>query len=725
MSYTLEGYLDVPGEADARLLVPLAAFDLAEAYNAGWHGRAVCTSSATDASSGNLMGGLMALGVVPGGSGILRTILRAEDENDGTVLRSWPVVFGSLRPHRLPRVTDLACSVDVMDPVRFLADRQIWGAYRACSIGEMIGGALGMAAGGPGKPTLTPVLPYLPPVAVVPAYRPALRWLHYSLAVGQTLGQWLTEVLGRLGLRMEVIGNHDGTVALRLTDAAAAGAVLPMTVVGVTGADGEPPGTDGAPAAYGPLQIVGLHARPAQPWHSAVVDDPTQPGFRRVGEGAVGRVLSGLGIGLDEAARRAVSPALGSYAEMFVVSALSRQPALRPGRRIVLDHPLRKITDWQIANVYHALNGEAYRNSATLLDASIPWHPQAPLEKADIVVPGVVDGGEEMQFLQPVPRDRLGRIRVAFPFVPAPSGEEADMLEAADTDGDERLTLDDFEDTSRFSDTEALDAEVEAYRAGEYDDPYPDKADDELTEDEAEQRAELAAKREAVLQYLAYRQASALDEQDHDRDGHVTRRDVAMSDNLRTKVADPTERAELESQWASQQDGTLATDYPDLTDEERALVDEYGLLFGPAAQEDGSGDLAAEQARLDAAAAAEKWPPRLPLTIIQPMAGGLHGFIAAHRHGDACRVVVHHPFWAEVVGFQYRDDRPMNQDLVGATAGVVVEHDMGQAWSGLVFRPTEDLEDANGSDTDDDTNDDTDDDTNDDTDDDTNDDGET
>ena len=43
------------------------------------------------------------------------------------------------------------------------------------------------------------------------------------------------------------------------------------------------------------------------------------------------------------------------------------------------------------------------------------------------------------------------------------------------------------------------------------------------------------------------------------------------------------------------------------------------------------------------------------------------------------------------VCFQYRANRQINSELVETTAGFVVEHDTRSAWSGVVFRPLEDL----------------------------------
>ena len=95
----------------------------------------------------------------------------------------------------------------------------------------------------------------------------------------------------------------------------------------------------------------------------------------------------------------------------------------------------------------------------------------------------------------------------------------------------------------------------------------------------------------------------------------------------------------------------------------------------------------------DATIEARKWtgePVALP--VLETMgSGGAHGFVSAHRQGDPCRVVIHSPLNAEIVGFVYRHDGRVGADLADSTGGLVVRHE-NDGFSGLVFRPDEDLD---------------------------------
>ena len=693
------GVLAVTARGGVRSMIPIARCDIAESYNAGWQGRVVLAQRVRPGvSSTNYMSAMMARGALPGASASVHLTLRRQDgngapaEGDGLIVRSWPVGLGAVEPLETGEIGVAACSVQVMDPVTYLKDRAVWGAYRGCSLGEMVGGALSMAAGGNGRPTLTPAMPGLPPVTVRAAHRQSLDWLHYAVAAGQPFGEWLGEVAGLLGIRVEMSGTKDGDVVMQLTDMRASGQEIPARVVGVA-----PPDEAGEPAdpSLTPVEITGMYGQPTEPIRAAVLDDIMQGAFRRVGGGSVGMVVEALGVDADEVAARMLAARRGRDAEMFALSGSTGQPGFRPGRVAEFNVAVRGKSRWQTAGVRHRLEGDSYHNTVTLFDGDIPWAPVPPAPRPDIIVPAVIDGGDDLLPHQPVPRDRMGRIPVRFPFLPSETAEEAEAREAADSDGDGEVTLSDF-GTDEFADTVHWEGEVEAMRLGKFDDPFPGQVDTQLTEAQLAERTDLAARRRKTTRYLAYlqareraREAEDVASRDRDQDGYVTARDALVSEDLATALADEAKRAELEEWQASVEMGTLDTDFPDLSEEDAALVEEYGGLFGPPEdQEDGD----VRQAVREANAAAQKWPALLPLPVVNPMAGSLHGFIPSHRQGDACRVAVHGPFSAEVIGFQYRDDRPINAEIERATAGFVVEHDRGSAWSGFVFRPSEEVE---------------------------------
>ena len=82
----------------------------------------------------------------------------------------------------------------------------------------------------------------------------------------------------------------------------------------------------------------------------------------------------------------------------------------------------------------------------------------------------------------------------------------------------------------------------------------------------------------------------------------------------------------------------------------------------------------------------EDWSTTMMLAV-QPEGGGrAHTVVADHREGDLCKVRVHGPLRAEVVGFVHRDDRAIKESAVGATAAVLVGQESG-AWEGFAFEP--------------------------------------
>lgn len=672
---TFDGYLDLP-QGDGKSLA-LSQIELVEGYNAGWHGGIVLAMRTQNTTSSAFMSMIMGEGARPGSAATIRVAVGQGDVAQD--VRTWPVAIGRVEPVETGDPGMVACSLQVSDPLTHLQERPIWGAYRGCSVGEMIGGAVSMAAGSDGKPTLAPVLPGLAPVTIRTAHREALNSLEYAIAAGETLGDWLAEVSGLLGIRIEMLGTAEGDVSVYVTDMAPATDEVEATFEG---------GDSSATA----VRVTGMYGQPAPPIRAAVLDDITQGPYRRLGPGSVGTVISAMGVDSDEVAARVLATARGRSAETFVLSAATTEAGLRPGRVLAFDAPLRGVERWQVAGVRHRLAGHTYSNSLTLFVASIPWCPTPPPNRADVIVPGVVDGGQDAAMHSTVPRDRMGRIAVRLAFLPTDSAEELAQEEAADTNEDGEVTMDDF-GASEFHDTEHWESEVESLRIGTFDDPFPGRDDEELLDEELAERETLASRRRGARRYLAWLEAKRRAEvraQDRDKDGYLTARDSLVSDSLEEVLADDASREELVRWHDAKLAGTLDVEYPSLDGTQLAMVSEYDQLFGPRADASENPEVAA--AAKEARIAQERWPVRLPLPVVQPMAGGLHGFVPAHRQGDACRVAVHGPFSAEVIGFQYREDRPINAQIEGATAGLVVEHDTGHAWSGIVFRPTEDLE---------------------------------
>ena len=517
--------------------LPVSALRLDEGYGSGWGGRAVIAFTSRSRITGGAALGLAGeTGIKPGHGVAVHLALAGtgrDDPNRGLIVRSWPCVVSKLEP--FTGLKSAGCHVGLTDPVTFLMHRPIWGAYRACSAGMMIGGALSSVAGGNGKPALQPILPGLPMVRIVEDYRDDLEELPYAIAAGQSMREWLDDFTGLLGLRVEMRGiTEDASVEVKLSDRRPSGRPMRMTL-------GPSSTTSGSSAGSGPLLVTGYTARPGMNARGGVLDDPAHGEFSRFGwRGAIERVFSEPEVGLDEAARRLWFPLVRAYAEMLAVDVKSRQPGFRPGRTISLSGgDIRELDSWQLATVTHRVDAGRYENSAMLIRGDVAWYPLPPPPRAPLFVSGTVDGGTGLRTHEPVPRDRLGRIPVTFPFVPTPPGDE---------DSDEDVFVD-----------------------------------------------------------------------------------------------DPKVSAESESELSQQ-----------------------------------------------------RWPPRIPLTIIEPMAGSLHGFIPAHRHRDTCRVAVHDPFRAEIVGFQYRADRRINAGIAEATAGLVVEHNYSKSWSGWVFRSTDDMESAQG-----------------------------
>ena len=447
--------------ADRELSV--AAFTLEEGYNAGWGGTAAValrSRNGSALSAPEVLGLFAAWGATPGAATALEIVVDG-GPFDGVRVRSWPVMISCLRPG-VPDRTGTTCEVRLTDPVGYLAERPVWGAYRAASAAEMVGGALSLAAGGDGKPTLTPALPGMPRVEIVERYREKLARLPYAIAAGQTLGDWLSCLLGMLGLRAELsVEDDDGpgsggdsgssgdipgrALVLTLSDRLPSCEAFPVTVLP------RPESAPAAPGSVGRVAIRGHSTFSPRPLRGALLDDPSKGGVRALGKScAVGTVICAPELDVDEAETRIRCAADGAFAEMMMLKLASRLPQFRHGSRLRLDSVPYGIEIWQVAALSHAFHLGVYDNDATVLRADVSWHPDLPPPRAPVVVTGSIDGGDEFDYQEPVPRDRLGRIKVSFPFTPTQAEEEEQEGMSSESDiapqgneGDDSTVIDD------------------------------------------------------------------------------------------------------------------------------------------------------------------------------------------------------------------------------------------------------------------------------------------
>lgn len=712
------GYID--GVGNNQPPIPLSTFSFHEGYNSGWRGSCKISLSAQQVDN---MIDVLVLGVRLGLSpslpvSVLLALSGADpvrpplpesgsspdpsSEEDassplgaGSVVRIWPSIVTSLEPSEGSGNT-MELHVGLTDPITYLSDRSIWGAYRATSAAKMIGGALSLATGGDGQPTLSPVLPNMPVLKIIDNLRPDLAELPYSIASGQTLQEWLDDMTGMLGIRIEYDVNPDDSIDIILTDKKPSGSALQVNPL-FTQVNRQGTSEQSSSRAHGNIYVTSIQANHGLLIRSGVLDDPLQGSLRRFGTaGSIGHMINGNSIPIEEAQRRTSFEASRATVELMTLSCTSRQPAVRPGRVMNTGQPFLGILEWQILSAYHELNVSNYLNSVVIGNAALAWYPSSPELQGTTYITGSVDGGVGMRPYEPVSRDRLGRVAVSLPFLPLPTGEASTLLLAGDRNQDLLVTLDDFSksEIENYANdqlaNQALDWDdlLKRYNAGEFNDPFPNREDADLGDAERKQRDQMSANRSNAIRYEAYQAAKRREGEDRDKDGYITRRDQALSSELDAKLRTQSSHDVFREQIASRRRGTSdSTGGEQISDE---LLDEYeGLFLSPASadQEDPNAALRRE-ADLDA----QRWPPRIPLTIIEPMAGGVHGFIPGHRQGDICRIAVHHPMYAELIGFQYRSNKSINQTLVGATAGMVVEHDFQSAWSGMVFRPTSNLE---------------------------------
>lgn len=732
----------------------LSLLDVEESYNSGWNGAAVLATSAdSEVSLSTSLSLLVTSGLGPSAPVAFLIALSGDTIQNpnidsgtlpaigslppGTTLRAWPSIVVTATPME-STANNVGANIHLTftDTVSYLGGNPIWGAYRNTTLAEVIGGGISLAVGGDGKPTLNPITPGMPTIRIVDEMREGLGELPYVVAAGDTLSSWLGDLQRLIGFRLEMRLNAKSEVEMVVTDQPTnhrTGDVPPgfLPIDGVPDDSIIPLSFDSDDYTPGDneineisirhAEVTRLANKPASQNRGIVLDDPLRGAFRRLGAaGSVGTLITGTGISYDEVMRRAVAPLYGRYLDSLVTEIDTMQTGMRPGRVVNFEEAYLGIDDWQIFSVRHLVNGTEYHNRARICTAKYAWLPASQFNKrAPVYVTAIVDGGSKYNELDPIPRDRLGRIPITFSFLPRPVGEEGDVLNVSDIDADGHIGLDDFtsDELADYKErTEYWEAELVKYRAGELDDPHEERDDDELTEEEREERKVLADQKRETMRYLAAKWAIEKDELDRDQDGVITDRDTAISNELEALLRNPKEVKHLEDQIQEDKEAAqkqlleqqanereseegeteVEPPPPSETEEEedpdrisQTLVDEYKSYFQ---MYDGEGQDPNLQVKIDAARAQGRWPTRIPVTAIEGMAGSLHGLISAHRQGDICRIAVHDPLSIELVGYQYRSDRQINDSLVGAATGMVVDHNKGEAWSGFVFRSTASLE---------------------------------
>lgn len=492
---------------------------LSEVQGWGWTGSLVFTPPEEVFANhiGGIFGWLGSRGMLAGDSVIIKLLPQPSDDDESTESeneegvaaslpgRVWPCVLSKISvvpAHSETNPARSLCRISVSDPLTYLFARPIWGSFSGYSPGEMLGGAMSLANGGDGAPVLNPILDGMPLVRIFQHIRADLSEIPYAIAAGETLGEWVTYLLGRFGARLELKGDRHGHLGIEIKDLSPIGDPLPLTL------------TSGSEQAVSRTQAILLSMRYASAplERGAVLDNLATGDVRRLvlETGSVGSIVDAPQTSVSEAELRAGFDIQRANLQQFLIRVATGHPAVAPGQLIRFsDEEAIAESLWQAGNVTHRFRGRIYQNAASIYVGETAFRPPVvPQRSRSLIVSAVVDDGES-EIGTPIAHDHLNRIPVRFSFA-----------------------------------------------------------------QEADPNAELAA----------------------------------------------------------------------------------------------------------------NWPPRQMLTVLEQMAGKTHGFLPVHRQGDVCRVAVRHPLFAEVIGFSYRDNLRVGEDLVDTSAGVVVQHGE-DAWSGLIFRP--------------------------------------
>ena len=148
----------------------LASLVASEGYNVGWCADALFAFGVPGggASRVDILATLADRGLSPGRRA--KVNLRVEAEGNellhNKTVRTWPCMVSQMVPIDSGDDTRAACRIQLVDPLGYLASREIWGAFRDAGASELVGGAIALAAGADAGPATEVAAAWLPRIRV-------------------------------------------------------------------------------------------------------------------------------------------------------------------------------------------------------------------------------------------------------------------------------------------------------------------------------------------------------------------------------------------------------------------------------------------------------------------------------------------------------------------------------------------------------------------------------